>query len=201
MQPLALLIVTGERSLMSRLYCTYTAPAVHGGCGMKCHFPVSVFVQIVFCCCFVCACVRVCVCVCVCVCYIYLFLNPDLCFPPPPLLFRHPCAPPTRYAQVVGDHFLVTDNSSDHKLKQQPSDTPTAADSKHWFTTPFLWRKVPESDAQSAPLLLCGCANSCHRNFLTNLNSDVSLTGNHGSALVLQQRLRPEKKVSGSEKF
>ena len=24
-----------QRSLMSRLYCTYTAPAVHGGCEMK----------------------------------------------------------------------------------------------------------------------------------------------------------------------
>ena len=131
---------------------------------------------LLFCCC--CCCCCCCVCVCVCVCAIYLFLNPDLCFFPLP--FRHPCNPPPPLAtpppmppplpaQVVGDHFLATDNSSDHKLKQQPSDTPTAADSKHWFMTSFLWRKVPESDAQSVPLLLRGRANSCHRNFLTEV--------------------------------
>jgi len=25
----------------------------------------------------------------------------------------------------------------------------SVSDSKHWFTTSFLWRKVPESDARS----------------------------------------------------
>ena len=35
-----------------------------------------------------------------------------------------------------------------------------AANSKHWFTTSFLWRKVPESDARSVWLLLSVCSVS-----------------------------------------
>ena len=30
----------------------------------------------------------------------------------------------------------------------------TDANSKHWFTTPFFWRKVPESDARNVTLTL-----------------------------------------------
>ena len=42
--------------------------------------------------------------------------------------------------------------------------TGAAPDSKHWFTTSFLWRKVPESDArrveQHLELFLCLALNS-----------------------------------------
>ena len=33
--------------------------------------------------------------------------------------------------------------------------------SKHWFTTSFLWRKVPESDARSVALALSLSSSSC----------------------------------------
>ena len=45
--------------------------------------------------------------------------------------------------------FLVLPSTGAHRSEMVKQTLAIEPNSKHWFTTSFLWRKVPESDARS----------------------------------------------------